>query len=112
MLDVILDTKKSFDINIQPKEVESVKTNKELNTPKPFTHEDLKTTKTMVEILNTIPDSELKFGFSEEGKMGIVKVFEKETERLIRQFPSEEFFNRLTYFRDNILPGLLMVEKV
>jgi flagellar protein FlaG len=119
MLDVISTSQKSLDIEPisveKTKEVtekETHKSNRELNEPKPFTKEDLQSVKKLINILNIIPESELKFGFHEEGRMGIVKVMNKDNNKLIRQFPSEEFFDRLIYFRDNILPGLLLDEKV
>lgn len=113
MLDTIFNIQKtSSHTFIEGKNTNIQKTNKDLNPETKLSNTELNSVKDMVKVLNSLPDSELAFDFNEEGKMSVVKVFEKETERLIRQFPSEEFFHRLTYFRDNILPGLIMDEKV
>lgn len=66
----------------------------------------------IVKVLNELPGNELEFGFNEEANMGTISIFERENHILIREFPTREFFIRLSYFRDTILPGLIMDEKV
>lgn len=74
--------------------------------------DELKLTMDIIKVLNELPGNKLEFGFNEEARMATISVFERDNHKLIREFPSREFFNRLAYFRDNILPGLIMDEKV
>jgi uncharacterized FlaG/YvyC family protein len=67
--------------------------------------------KESINFLNDIPGNKLKFGFNYEFNEPLVIVYD-ENENVLREFPSEEFFKRLEYFRDYILPGLFMDKKI
>jgi len=73
--------------------------------------DDIQLTKKIVDSLNEIPGNELKFDFNEDAGMITVKVYEKDSDQLIREFPSQEFFNQLLFFQNTILPGLIIDEK-
>ena len=80
---------------------------------KVFTDVEKDTMKQIVKLMNKLPSAnDLEFSFNEEARMSVVEIHERDSKRLIRQFPTEEFFSRLSYFKDNILPGLLMDQKV
>ena len=67
--------------------------------------------KESIDFLNDIPGNKLKFGFNYEFNEPLVIIYDK-NENVLREFPSEEFFKRLEYFRDYILPGLFMDKKI
>jgi len=102
----------------QPIDIEKIKpTNNQIEQHqqevelKELTKEETKTLKDVVSILNSLPGNELEFGFNDEMQMATISVYERDKHRLIREFPSKEFFSRLSYFKENILPGLLMDTK-
>ena len=66
---------------------------------KELTSEELDITKSVVKLLNELPGNELEFGFNDEARMSTISVFERDSHRLIREFPSKEFFSRLSYFK-------------
>lgn len=70
---------------------------------------EIQTKKTTLQIGNN--QYSLKFKFNDEYKMSVVQIFKKDTTELLREFPSEEFFNRMKFFKEEILPGLLLNEK-
>lgn len=71
------------------------------------------TIKLIIENLNsnTFLADKLRFGFSEEIDQLLIKIYDKESDKVIRQFPSEEFIKRIIYFKDVILNGSLLDEK-
>lgn len=75
---------------------------------KEMSKDDTISMKKIIDMFNEMPGNKLKFGFNDEFGMGTVNVYERDSDRLIREFPSKEFFSRMEFFRDNILPGLLM----
>jgi len=97
---------KPVEQNTQPK-IEKVEQPIE-EIQKELTSEELDITKSVVKLLNELPGNQLEFGFNDEAQMSTISVFERDSHRLIREFPSKEFFSRLAYFKDSILPGLLM----
>lgn len=66
--------------------------------------------KNVIKALNNTPllNDKLNFGFSDEAEMLMVQIKDRQTDKLIRQFPTEDFINRLLYYRDNI--GVLFDE--
>lgn len=68
--------------------------------------------KNLLKSLNEMPilNDKLSFGFSDEIGQLLVLITDKKTEDIIRQYPTEEFINRLMYYRDNI--GVLFDETV
>ena len=118
MLDILSNTQKidSTPLTKQPqtKQEETVKETpieKIQEESKNLSKDEIKTTKQIISLLNDSSNSQLKFGFNDEAGMSTVQVYERDSEKLIREFPSKEFFSRLMFFRDNILPGLIMDEK-
>jgi len=98
----------------QPKQQDLVKETpieKNQEDIKKLSKDEIKTTKQIINILNESSNSQLKFGFNDEVGMSTIQVYDRDSDKLIREFPSKEFFNRLMFFRDNILPGLIMDEK-
>ena len=68
--------------------------------------------KNVLNALNSMPifrDS-LSFGFSEEIGQLMVQIKDKKSDEIIRQYPDEDFINRILYYRDNI--GLLFDKEV
>ena len=59
----------------------------------------------------TLLNDKLRFSFNEEHHTQIIKVFDRENDILLREFPSKEFFKNLSYFKEHILKGLLFNEK-
>ena len=51
--------------------------------------------------------TDLEFAFEESEKMSIVKIINKKTEEIIAQIPSKDFFDRMAFFKEHILPGFL-----
>lgn len=107
MLDKITEGLVSLSKHIEPPQrIEKEEPIKEIQ--RELTTDELDITKTVIKLLNELPGNKLEFGFNDEFGMSTVSVFERDNKRLIREFPSKEFFNRLSYFRDSILPGLIM----
>lgn len=93
---------------IQKEELKPIEKQQE-ETKKPISEPEKDTMKQIVKLLNNLPSTNsLEFSFNDEARMSVVEVHERDSKKLIRQFPTEDFFNRLAYFKDNILPGLLM----
>ncbi len=115
MIDQILDII-GLDHLKAPQRHQNTKPMETITTPQKedieLSNDDLKVLKDIVIVLNELPGNKLEFGFNDEARMGTISVFERENHTLIREFPSKQFFSRLAYFRDNILPGLIMDEKV
>lgn len=83
---------------VNNKEPEKVSKNDNLSK------ENIEMMKAVIKSLNDFPSSELRFSFNDEAKIPVVEVYETKSYKLLRQFPSKDFFNRLIFFRDNILP--------
>ncbi len=61
--------------------------------------------KAVVEKLNLDTSSigrSLRFQFDDEANTSVIKVYDRETEQLIRQIPSEEALNRLRQANDDV----------
>jgi uncharacterized FlaG/YvyC family protein len=103
---------KSHILLSQPNHISTKIENKQMDKSLELSNDDKKILKDIVKGLNSLPDNQLEFGFNDEHNIPTISVFERKSHRLIREFPSKEFFDRLTYFRDNILPGLLFDKSV
>ena len=55
--------------------------------------------------------NDLRFGYNIENNIPLIEIFNIKTDKLIRQFPTEDFFKRIKYFKEEILPGLIMDEQ-
>jgi len=99
-----IDVSKSIEVIKQPKEKIQKNEVKELSA------EDVKK---FINDLNKSPlsSNNLKFGFNKENSISVIQIFDKDSDKLIRQFPTKEFFKRIEYFKNEILPGLIMDEK-
>jgi len=60
---------------------------------------------------NSMISDKLKFKFNEKYKTIVIEVIDIEKDKVIRQFPTKEFFKRLEFFKNVILPGLIVDEK-
>jgi len=78
-------------------------------------HKDQRVSKSdMLELLhslNNVPHlkNSLAFGFSDDENLLLVQIRDRETDDLIRQYPSEEFLGRLRYYREHI--GILLDDR-
>jgi len=115
MIDSISNAQRTSQIQsetqVKPTE-NQVKEHQEKVELKELSKEETKTLKDVVKVLNSLPGNQLEFGFNDEMSMATISVYERDNHKLIREFPSKEFFSRLSYFKDNILPGLLIDNKV
>lgn len=92
------------DQNLKSKDFQKInEENLEISTKK-----EIEVSRQIVKLMNELPGNKLKFGFNEEAGIGTISVYDRENENLISEFPSQDFFNRLAFFKDNILPGLLL----
>lgn len=67
--------------------------------------------KKSIDFLNSLHLTNIKFDFDNEMNVSLVKIIDEESNRVIRQFPTKEFLKRLKFFKEEILPGLLLDKK-
>lgn len=63
----------------------------------------------LIENLNKITANEVKFSMNDN--LVVMKIFKEDSEFLIYEFPSEEFFRGLDFFKDYILKGFIFDKK-
>jgi len=67
------------------------------------------------QLINTFTSGktlEMRFSMNNDFNISVVGVYDKDTNALLHEFPTKDFFKQLTYFTDNILPGLAIDIKV
>ena len=66
----------------------------------------------VINTLNSMPiiSDNLRFSYASEEHQLLVQIRDKQTDELIRQYPSEEFLRSIRYYSENI--GILFDKKV